>query len=275
MNPIVEWLAGRLPADERDAVLGDLAEAGTSHAGAIRELLGLIARRQYLSWQTWQPWIALFGITGLVGMVLSETLIGLTTGLYLQWRTYYRYGVHYSTGLTPGQDITYLVCMFLALCVWSWTAGFVLGYLSGCTIWLNGPLFYLVCLDSFLVRMLLSGAATIRGNHSLLSTLLHWAFPLDPPMFLILIPALWGMVRGRRGRVPVVRRSLRLAAVTMILTLVVMWTSGWHNGVMERWSEGAMHSAPAGTQLPLLLAVWPALYMLWTANIRYRRTRTS
>lgn len=275
MTRIVEWLARRLPVEEQDAVLGDLAEAGSSPGRAIGEVLGLIVRRQLFLWKTWQPWIALVGITGLVGMVLSEILVGLTGSLYLQLRTYLRYGVHYSTGLTLSQDITHLVCLSLALCAWAWTGGFVVGYLSGRTIWINAPLFCLVCLDSFWVRMRLSSVIT-NGDHAwLLTALLPFGYPLSLPMFLILIPALWGMSRGRRGRVPVMRRSLFLAAVTMILTLGVMWTRGWHNGVMERWSEGAMHSAPSVTQLPLLLAGWPALYMLWIANIRHRRTRTS
>jgi len=41
LNRIVEWLAGRLPGEDRDAVLGDFAEAGSNHGQAIRELLGL------------------------------------------------------------------------------------------------------------------------------------------------------------------------------------------------------------------------------------------
>jgi hypothetical protein len=58
LSRIAEWLAARLSAEDRDAVLGDLAEAGSDPGRAVRELLGLIARRQLLLWKTLQPWIA-------------------------------------------------------------------------------------------------------------------------------------------------------------------------------------------------------------------------
>ena len=198
--------------------------------------------------------------------------MGLTGGLYLELGTYWRYGVHYSTGLTLSQDITYLVCMFLAAVAWSWTGGFVLGFLSGRTIWFTGPSFCLVFLGSYPIRILLSNWFTMRSA-SFFQIFLN-RLPLTvATLFLIL--TIWGLRRGNRKLAPGVRQSLLIALLTVILTLLTIRTRGWHSGVMERWSEGAMRGGPTTTDLPFLLASWPALYMLWIANIRHRRTRTS
>ncbi len=139
MNPIVEWLARLLPADERDAVLGDLAEADSTRGEAVLALLGLFARRQLLVWTDWRPWIALFGLAIVVGMFLSEFVFRFIVALHQQLATYWPYGTHQENGLSIGQNVLHLVCVFLALFAWTWTTGFVLGSLSGRTIWFTGP----------------------------------------------------------------------------------------------------------------------------------------
>jgi hypothetical protein len=57
MNP-VEMLARLLEPTEREAVLGDLAETGETGARAIRDLAGLVIRRQAAPWRDWRPWLA-------------------------------------------------------------------------------------------------------------------------------------------------------------------------------------------------------------------------
>ena len=49
----------RLEPDERDAVQGDLAELGVTGMRALRDLLGLIVRRQALAWTDRRPWLPL------------------------------------------------------------------------------------------------------------------------------------------------------------------------------------------------------------------------
>jgi hypothetical protein len=70
---------------------------------------------------------------------------------------YYKYGVHFGTLLTPQQDVAFLLCLGVALIVWSWTCGFVLGSPSGRAVCLTWSVFYLVVLDSRWVRFILSG----------------------------------------------------------------------------------------------------------------------
>ena len=57
---------------------------------------------------------------------------------------YWQYGVPYSSGLTETQELETLVCVSLAIICWSWVGGFVLGTLSGDTLYVNGTLFCLV-----------------------------------------------------------------------------------------------------------------------------------
>ena len=61
-----------LEPHERDAVCGDLAECGASGWRTLREVLGLVARRQAALWADWRPWIAVIAIVVPIGMMLSH-----------------------------------------------------------------------------------------------------------------------------------------------------------------------------------------------------------
>jgi len=148
---LVETLSRMLDPDERQAVRGDLAESGVSVVTALRDLLGLIVRRQVGLWTVWQPWLALFGVCGLAGVPLSRIAFRLNVDLGLQLMAY-RHGAHFGTSLTPDQDMAFLLCLTVALLVWSWTCGFVLGSLSGRAVWLTWSVFYLIVLDSAWAR---------------------------------------------------------------------------------------------------------------------------
>ena len=50
MNWIVRLTARALEPREREIVLGDLAECGSSGAGALFDVLDLVVRRQLLIW---------------------------------------------------------------------------------------------------------------------------------------------------------------------------------------------------------------------------------
>jgi hypothetical protein len=116
--------------------------------------------------------------------------------------------------------------------------------------------------------MFLTGAFDYKHVPGFWILLWQWLSPFHYDLALLLIPTVWGIRRGLHRAAPGVRLAMSLAAATTILTVFVIWTASWRNGVMERWSEGAMHGSPATTQLALLLACWPALYMLWTASAR-------
>ena len=132
--------------DERDAVLGDLAESGVTGGKALRDLIGLVVRRQAGLWKDWRPWLALVGIVCLVDWRLSLFSLRLGNNLAMQCLTCWRFGTRFEDGLTVSQDIVAYACQCLALIFWSWTAGFVLGSLSRRTIRVSAPIACLIWL---------------------------------------------------------------------------------------------------------------------------------
>jgi hypothetical protein len=275
LTRIVDWLASRLPEDERDAVLGDLIEAGASNGPVIRELLGLLARRQAILWKSWQPWLALFGLVVIAGMFLSEFIFHFQVALHEQLRTSWPYGEPVDTLLPRWQNIIYLASVLLALFGWTWTGGFVLGRLSGPATWITGPLFWLMCVDSFPARLRLLGSITFRDGDSIPTILLRWLLPLNPGTAALLAAVVYGAVAGVRSRARGTGYLRFPAGTTIVLTTLVFCTGSWKEAAWATWSEGAMQGMRWPSRLlPLTLLSWPAIYMLAIANLRHRRTTT-
>jgi hypothetical protein len=263
---LVDILSGMLDADERQAVRGDLAESGESVARAIRDVFDLVVRRQIGLWTVWRPWLALVGIACLAGVLLSQIAFRLNVDLGQQLMAYYKYGVHFGTLLTPQQDIAWLLCLAIALFLWSWTCGFVLGSLSGRAVWLTWSLFYLMVLDSALVRFILSGNLILRDPQPV-RLLMAATLPLNPATFLFSLSALWGAFMGVRRRVLPWRAAYVLASAITIFTILVTWMSGWYETAHEVWSSGAWHGVSwTARLLPFVVVSWPVAYLLATAN---------
>lgn len=274
---LVDRLSRLLEPDEQDAVRGDFAESGETGGRALRDLLGLVVRRQLALWKDWRPWVALFGLVGIAAVFLSQIALRLDAALSVELRTYWVYGVHYETGLTVGQEIAQLVCLSLALLLWSWTSGFVLGSLSGRAIWLTRALFYLVLLDASWARFLLSGHIAFHKARLPL-IILAAVVPLRISTFVFLLAAIWGVRRGLRLRTLGFRQTLLLAVAIAILTSLLTWTEGWIAAAHQTWSQGVWHDKGVSWQtrlLPLALVSWPVGYMLATASWRRCRGKTT
>jgi len=279
MTRICWWLvdvASRMLApDECAAVLGDLAESGESCGRALCGVIGLVVRRQVALWKDWRPWLAMIGLAGLAAVPLSQITFQLDVTLGRQLRTYWSRRVRYDTGVTVGEDIVCMVCLALALFVWSWTSGFVLGSLSGRSLWLTGTLFYLVLLDSFWARLLISG--NVKLEHvSVPWIVVHALVPHSIARTLFLLASLWGVSRGLRQRGLGFPQVFLLTVAGAILTALVAWTSGWHETAQEIWSGGLWHGSPPQTRLlPLALLSWPVAYILATTSWRPLRDKDS
>ena len=207
---LVDIIARMLHPDERDAVCGDLAESGATGGQALRDVFGLVIRRQAELWKDWHPWLALTGLVGVAATLLSEIAFQFDASIVLQVRTYWRHGVHFGTGLTVREDAVYLGCLFLALFAWSWTSGFVLGSLSGRCAWLNGTLFCLV-VQSYALRLILPRGLTLPSKQ-LWELVLNLFFIMSVPMLPFLVAAIWGMNRGARMPTLQLRHAILLAA---------------------------------------------------------------
>ena len=68
---LVDIVSRMLERDERDAVRGDLAEAGECAGKALLQVLGLAVRRQAALWKDWRPWLVFVGLVAPLGMLVS------------------------------------------------------------------------------------------------------------------------------------------------------------------------------------------------------------
>src|SRR5579885_3526481 len=75
---LLERVARLLESEERDAVLGDLLEAGEGAARGLIEILGLFIRRQAALWQDWRPWLAAFGVALPATLLLMGVSLSVT-----------------------------------------------------------------------------------------------------------------------------------------------------------------------------------------------------
>jgi hypothetical protein len=228
----VEAASLMLERDEREAVLGDLTEAGEGTWQATLAILGLVLRHEVDVWKIWRPWIAAFGLAVPCSFLLMGTSLSVSWALKDVFAS--------SQGLMERQSGLPWVSVFsqvVLLAAWSWTAGFVVGSLSRRTLWVSTVCCLLpcaVCLTRFEVESLS-------------------AFCL----LLFLPPALWGAVEGLRiGRIRRSRAILLAVAVAM-LTIPTLRAHGepWWNP--PRW-------------LIDLTLTWPTWYLV-AISTRHRK----
>jgi hypothetical protein len=130
---LVEAASRLLERDEREAVLGDMVEAGESAWHGLLDVLGLVVRRQVYLWKDWRPWLAAFGLALPCSFLLmgssvsvSQTYLQLTDGSVFQ-----------ANGLGTSPGLLWLLCHILLLIGCSLTAGFVVGSMSRRTLWMS------------------------------------------------------------------------------------------------------------------------------------------
>src|SRR5256885_14233643 len=165
---LVDVFSQLLERDEREAVRGDLEEAGDNAGRGLSDVAGLVIRRQVLLWKNWRPWLAAFGLA-LPGSFL---LMGFSLSVSSAYQQIF------DPKITVGPGFWLLACNVLLLIGWAWTGGFVVGSVSRRTVWVSAALSFapcLFCLTRFRVESL--------SRFCLL---------------LFLLPAIWGVHRGLR-----------------------------------------------------------------------------
>ncbi|HXR77165.1 MAG TPA: hypothetical protein VN737_14400 [Bryobacteraceae bacterium] len=277
---LVDVLSRTLDPDERAAVLGDFSESREAAPQALRNLLGLVVRRQAALWKDWRPWLALVGVVGILGPKLLYISGTLLFPVYMDLRAYRQYGVLYGTGLTAYEETVLFVCQGLALVVWSWAGGFVLGSLSRRTIWITGSLYFLFGLLPFLLlfrSLILFSQQFVgllyRGQGSILLLL---ALLTVLASALLLVSAISGVRQGVRRLALTLPQAGALTIVTLALIAAATWTGGWPHAAVIRWSGGAWDPSAGWQNRLFAFAVvsWPAGYLLATAILR-RDTATA
>jgi hypothetical protein len=252
-----------LEPDERDAVLGDFAESGVTGGRALRDLLGLVIRRQAALWKDWRPWLALLLVVAPFGMLLSlvcrEWAEGSATTFYL-YVNGWTWGYLASPGarLDLAQYSAGTLLSGLTLICWSWTSGFVIGSLSRRAVWVIGVLFCLVLFGELLA---------VRQHHNPYNpevwSLTFYSVMLPPiaRTVLVLLPSLWGM-----------HKALRLTTLPPLQTTLWAVAIATMTGLATRDLEVSVMSAlwplraSWGLRLLPFAAVCPAGFMVATAK---------
>jgi len=279
---IVAHLTQLLNEEEREVVRGDLAECHTPTGRALREVLGLVLRRQAALWFALEPWLALLTVAIPIGFLLSHASRSWAEGAAENILLYGRLW-DFSYLANPGwrADVisvaVRMAAAWLALVGWSWTSGVVLARLSRPTAWLTATM---LCLTVVMATWGTNTVAHLHRNHdpSLQHHITFAVFPRLFRIFLVIVPVVWGACVGIRGRsfrlMPTVFGVLFLAGVTAVASRGLESSMSFGRGVLpaDKGPDGFVVSAddPRPLWFLSLVMMWPAAFVLADA-IRERQ----
>jgi hypothetical protein len=199
----VEVAAGLLPAHDREALLGDLAETDRGALPGLFDVLGLALRRQLLLWRSWRPWAAS------IALAWPASLFLMGCSVWASGRVARLMG----QPLSPASMLQSFSSLFLILC-WAWMAGFAVSAVSRRTLWASALGCGAPCLFC-LSEWPGSGLSCLQ-------------------LLIFLLPAVWGAWRARRCASLGPDSATFLAAVAMLTPL--MWNEGgWLYGGWLLW----------------------------------------
>jgi hypothetical protein len=290
---LAELVCRTLQPAEREAVLGDIDECGETGIHALRDVLGLVIRRQAAMWMDWRPWMILIAVISPLAMSLSlvSRPIADESAVYAwlyvnnwDWALLRNAGFWF----VFGESTRLVLTRYMTLVCWAWTAGLVLGATSRkMQLRANSVLFCLMLLFGAFVGVprYLAYLRHVFSPHPrpdvhvppfhgpvFALTFYGAIFPLIVQTVLVAVPALWGIREGAKsGRLqPALRTTLwTLAAVTV--AAMVIQTPGlgaflWMYGRPELWLVGQL-------RLPQFILCWPVAYLFATAIGRRRHAR--
>lgn len=269
---LVDQLSRTLTHEEREAVRGDFAELDLTGREALRDLLGLVARRQAALWKDWRPWLALLGIALPLGLLLTLSSYAVSGLLVRNLETVWRYGVRYETGLPAGGDAIVIISQAASLALSSWISGFALASLSRRTLWLNGLLFYFVWARPLVVFL----EITLYSKHGRALTFFV-IFTVLLSSCLFVLPSAWGIRKALHNGTFNLRRVILLAVAVLMIGALALWTGSWWHKALITWSHGRWHLPAYDWQRPALtlaLANWPLCY-LFVIALRRRSSSSS
>ena len=285
---LVDLVSRMLEPGERDVVRGDFTESGQSGAQALRDVLGLVVRRQAALWNDWRPWAVLVGLIIPLGMLLS-IVSWITAGLtstYL-WMYANNWDSAFLTDRAFWYAFAYSVTVishsFLLLICWSWTAGFVLGSMSRRFVPVYGVLFCLMlvfgCLlgapqyFAYLIQYVPHRPETPNQVDPVYGIALYrTVLPFLVQAAVVAVPSLLGMHQAVDSRKfsPILRMVLWTAAILTLILMVIQepglgflmrayWRPWW-----QGWQIRSLH----------MLVYLPVAYLAASAIWRRRHSRT-
>jgi hypothetical protein len=283
----VNILLRMLDPVDRVVVDGDLRELRLPRNRAIRELLGLLFRRQVAAWLDWRPWAAIGFVVLPLGVLISvvtrQWALGAAIYAWLyagNWTP-----MHLASAGARTNLLHIMIDVFLlksvALMLWAWTAGFVIASVSRRAAWVTYVLFGLILFSATAGST--SAALRNPGNSAVFSqTLYRVGFPIAFRIVFVLLPALHGVRKAAGGATLTWAQTLALVLSTALLTTLVApgtevaVTWGWWSSSGDGPAIPALFELRGTWQLRLLPFVMtlPAAYVFSTGSWRsWRRTQ--
>lgn len=282
---LVDILSLMLEPDEREAVRGDLTESSESGPKALRDVIGLVVRRQAILWTARRPWLALVFLVVPLGTLLClvSRRIADKSAVYIwlyannwDWAIFRGYPAFRHDFL---QYAVAILIGFLTLFCWSWSSGLALGAVSRGSTPVNGVLFGLLLFlgelmgapPRYLGHALFYRARDFSGNAAVFGhAFFRVVFPLIVQATLVLAPSIWAMRQSRRvARLrPALRRILWTATIaTLIAAAIQNWgLVGVPYNQPGTWSNWEV-------RMLQLIVYWPVAYGVVALIDRRYRTK--
>ena len=219
---MIEWLAGLLAPDEREVVLGDLAESGARKARALRDVAGLVVRRQADAWKHPAPWLVFLCIVLPLGMLLNYASRSTADSTaILLWV----FSSNWDTGLLADRSFGSDALLLLVLACWAWTIGVVIASLSRRATPSNAALFCLL-LAWGVGPALLGRVRELWGSAAVFQTFFYRIIiPVAVQAGLVIPAALGGLRNARRHNSLIT--ILALGTMVPIVLELVRFPWGW------------------------------------------------
>ncbi|HEY3740228.1 MAG TPA: hypothetical protein VGL53_10305 [Bryobacteraceae bacterium] len=216
---LIQLFASTFDRQEREAILGDLAESGGTSIQDLRDVVGLWLRRQLTAWKSPGAWFALLGFVVPFGLLLGAISLWVADFSASIIAPGNRWGildlVRFFTALSF--DLGWLTPVMLAS--WSWSLGFAIGALSRRAAPLNALLLTVAFTAGEFSHSTL--ALRVRQDPHFHLAPFRIVFPLLLTVLCVLAPSLWAIREG--SRFMELRPRLRVfAAASTVLNLAAM-----------------------------------------------------
>lgn len=282
LTSIAHLLLRTLDPSEREAVEGDLRELGLSRPRAVREVLGLVVRRQIAAWREASAWAALLIFALPIALMLSllsrlwAHATALSCWFYIEnWTPAYLDSPAARGDLIGSVAASAIASV--ALILWAWTLGVAVASLSRRTAW---PTFVVFAGMVFAgTTATTTVAARNPANAAVFSAALYRVgLPFAVRVVFVVLPALRGIRRAARKPTLAHAHGIALAAAIALLTVLV-WRSPKGALLYGWWLVEGDH--PVLAAFPRVRDVWPlellpigmavpALYVAWRAGRQSR-----
>jgi hypothetical protein len=282
LAPLIGALAKLLDANDRETVLGDLAEAGSTPSQTVIQLFGLIVRRYVLAWTRIEPWLALLLGVVPIGLLLSFVTRWFSNEILarVSWYRLTWFPGYFDNPGIRGDLLDWALAtvapMTIALVGWSWSLGLTTGRLCR-----NGllPAFAVLLVALFAGT---AGTTTTFLRHATKDwSEMAFAFTAIVRVLLVAAPVLFGILGARKKTGPqwlsIAIMAIGIIGATLFTATQVEFALTFGRGVIPLPGldniVGTRDDARTFIPWVSLLVLWPLAYVAVVSMLAMRGRR--